>query len=151
MSLQDVASRPWQRCKSQRDQEKVENGSWLPPRGTRYPGGDNLKIALKPLTLEPVCSCSQKEVLRRRLWKSQRSRWSTSQHLLGPCPNNCKPPHDTEINIKDFDNLDKYFEQKSLILLMFKGTIFCSLSCSICLNFYSCKLMGKIGKSVNNQ
>ena len=60
-----------------------------------------------PYTLEPVCSCSQKEVLRRRLWKSRRSRWLTSQHLLGPSPNNCKPPQDTEINIKDFDNLDK--------------------------------------------
>ena len=65
ISLQDVASRPWQRCKPQRDQEKVENGSWLPPRGTRYPGGDNLKIALHfgtCLQLQPEGSFEKKIV-----------------------------------------------------------------------------------------
>merc|ERR1712037_848540 len=35
---QDVASRPWQWCRPQRDQEKVKNRSRLPQKGSRYPG-----------------------------------------------------------------------------------------------------------------
>ena len=47
--LQDVASRPWQWCRPKRDQEKVENRSRLPQKGSRYPGGDEFIWSFNPL------------------------------------------------------------------------------------------------------
>ena len=95
--LQDVASRPWKWCKPQRDKEKVENRSWLPEKGTRYPGGgefSNIYISISPnkilLIMIPFCSCNLKEVLSVILWKGQRSRSPTSQHLSTPSHNSCK-------------------------------------------------------------
>ena len=55
--LQDVASRPRQWCRPKRDQEKVENRSRLPQKGSRYPGGDEFiwpfHPIINPLQLQP--------------------------------------------------------------------------------------------------
>ena len=48
---QDVASRPWQWCRPKRDQEKVENRSRLPQKGSRYPGGGEFIWLFNPSTL----------------------------------------------------------------------------------------------------